>query len=79
MFTPAPAAQLLKALRYPSTWQSTADVQGDEYHRFNPARIWYTLSTGRFTFYDAAADWLLPQLPEEYAVITLAVRRSVNI
>ncbi len=33
LFTPAPAAQLLKALRYPlDLWQSTADVQGDEYH-----------------------------------------------
>lgn len=38
LFTPAPAAQLLKALRYPlDLWQSTADVQGDEYHiGFNP-------------------------------------------
>ncbi len=44
------------------------DVQGDEYHIvLTLARIWYTLSTGRFTSKDAAADWLLPQLPEEYA------------
>ncbi|MGS9102707.1 aminoglycoside resistance protein, partial [Salmonella enterica subsp. enterica serovar Infantis] len=34
LFTPAPAAQLLTALRYPvDLWQSTADVQGDESHR----------------------------------------------
>ncbi|WP_079846972.1 aminoglycoside adenylyltransferase family protein, partial [Salmonella enterica] len=61
LFTPAPVAQLLKALRYPlDLWQSTADVQGDEYHIvLTLARIWYTLSTGRFTSKDAAADWLL--------------------
>lgn len=78
LFTPAPAAQLLKALRYPlDLWQSTADVQGDEYHIvLTLARIWYTLSTGRFTSKDAAADWLLPQLPEEYAATLRAAQRE---
>ncbi len=78
LFTPAPAAQLLKALRYPlDLWQSTADVQGDEYHIvLTLARIWYTLSTGRFTSKDAAADWLLPQLPEDYAATLRAAQRE---
>lgn len=78
LFTLAPAAQLLKALRYPlDLWQSTADVQGDEYHIvLTLARIWYTLSTGRFTSKDAAADWLLPQLPEDYAATLRAAQRE---
>lgn len=69
---------MLKALRYPlDLWQSTADVQGDEYHIvLTLARIWYTLSTGRFTSKDAAADWLLPQLPEDYAATLRAAQRE---
>lgn len=78
LFTPAPAAQLVKALRYPlDLWQSAADVQGDEYHIvLTLARIWYTLSTGRFTSKNAAADWLLPQLPEDYAATLRAAQRE---
>ncbi|EYI08742.1 aminoglycoside resistance protein, partial [Salmonella enterica subsp. enterica serovar Heidelberg str. N19871] len=80
LFTPAPAVQLLKALRYPlDLWQSTADVQGDEYHIvLTLARIWYTLSTGRFTSKDAAADWLLPQLPDKAADVAQGVDRAAH-
>ncbi len=38
--------------------------------------IWYTLSPGRFTSKDAAADWLLPQLPEDYAATLRAAQRE---
>lgn len=78
LFAPVPAAQLLAALRYPlSFWQSAADVEGDEYHIvLTLARIWYTLSTGQFTSKDAAADWLLPQLPEDYAATLRAAQRE---
>lgn len=52
-------------------------MQGDEYHIvLTLARIWYTLSTGRFTSKDAAADWLLPQLPEDYAATLRAAQRE---
>ncbi|HCC0886776.1 TPA: DUF4111 domain-containing protein [Salmonella enterica] len=78
LFTPAPAAQLLKALRYPlDFWHTEADVQGDEYHIvLTLARIWYTLATGRFTSKDTAADWLIPQLPEESAATLRTAQRE---
>ncbi|EHM2231689.1 aminoglycoside adenylyltransferase family protein [Salmonella bongori] len=78
LFIPAPAEQLLKALRYPlNFWQSAADLEGDEYHIvLTLARIWYTLSTGRFVAKDVAADWLLPQLPADYATTLRAAQHE---
>ena len=33
------------------------------------ARMWYTASTSEFSSKDGAADWAIPQLPEEHAVL----------
>ena len=47
-----------------------ASVQGDERNVIlTLARMWYTASTSEFSSKDGAADWAIPQLPEEHAVL----------
>ena len=54
-----------------------ASVQGDERNVIlTLARMWYTASTSEFSSKDGAADWAIPQLPEEHAAILDQARKA---
>ena len=54
-----------------------ASVQGDERNVIlTLARMWYTASTSEFSSKYDAADWAIPQLPEEHAAILDQARKA---
>ena len=54
-----------------------ASVQGDERNVIlTLARMWYTASTSEFSSKDGAADWAIPQLPEEHAALLDQARKA---
>ena len=54
-----------------------ASVQGDERNVIlTLARMWYTASTSEFSSKDGAADWAIPQLPEEHGALLDQARKA---
>ena len=54
-----------------------ASVQGDERNVIlTLARMWYTASTSEFSSKYGAADWAIPQLPEEHAALLDQARKA---
>ncbi len=58
-------------------WNKPADVQGEERHIIlTLARIWYSVANGGdITSKEAAASWLLAQLPADYGPVLESARR----
>ena len=54
-----------------------ASVQGDERNVIlTLARMWYTASTSEFSSKYGAADWAIPQLPEEHGALLDQARKA---
>jgi len=54
-----------------------ASVKGDERNVIlTLARMWYTASTSEFSSKDGAADWAIPQLPEEHGALLDQARKA---
>ncbi len=79
---PIPDRDFLQALADTLTlWNGPDDWRGDEANVvLTLARIWYSAKTGHIAAKDAAADWLLPQLPSaKHAIVTKARRAYLGL
>ena len=78
LFEPVPQRDLVQTFRQTlELWQAPGDLRGDERNIIlTLARIWYSAVTGEFTAKDVAAEWLLPQLPDEHAALLQAAQRD---
>lgn len=75
LLDPVPMADLRRAI-YESLPGLLANLEGDERNVIlTLARMWYTLAMGEIVPKDVAAEWAMPQVPEEQAAILgLAMR-----
>ncbi len=54
-----------------------ADIKGDERNVIlTLARMWLTVSTGEISSKDLAAEWAIPQLPNEHAALLDLARKA---
>lgn len=78
LFEAVPQRDLVQTFRQTlELWQEPGDFLGDERNIIlTLSRIWYSAVTGAFIAKDAAAEWLLPQLPAEHAALVQAAQRE---
>lgn len=76
LFEPVPPTDLVRALGDTlALWNEAEDWAGDERNIVLAlARIWLTASTGRIASKDAAADWVLPRLPDDLRPVLQCAR-----
>lgn len=73
---PIPMTDILKAIKE-SLPILTADIRGDERNVIlTLARMWLTVSTGEISSKNLAAEWAIPQLPNEHAVLLDLARKA---
>ncbi len=76
VLAPIPSADIQRAMR-DSLPGLIAAAKGDERNVIlTLARMWFTASTGEFSSKDLAADWAIPQLPDENAGLLDIARRA---
>ena len=76
VFEPVPITDIRRAIKE-SLPVLIANIKGDERNVIlTLARMWLTASTGEISSKDLAAQWFIPRLPEEHAVLLNSARKA---
>jgi streptomycin 3"-adenylyltransferase len=76
VFEPVPMTDIRRAIK-DSLPHLIADTKGDERNVIlTLARMWLTASTGEIKSKDMAAEWVIPQLPNEHATLLIKAREA---